>query len=88
MRLAFCFSRKLQAVSDDLRLAVLAVLAGSEVALFDGALVAEALCPLEEQLHAFAAAKAADCILCIVPMFFSFSMDRFTGLAILFVPIK
>ena len=29
---------KLQAVADDLRLAILAVLAGNEIALFDGAL--------------------------------------------------
>jgi hypothetical protein len=33
--------------------------AGSEVALLDRTLVAEALCAFEEQLHALAAAKAA-----------------------------
>ena len=53
---------KLQAVADDLGLTVFAVLAGSEVALLDRTLVGETLCAFEEQLHAFAAAKAAYCV--------------------------
>jgi hypothetical protein len=51
----------LQAVAYDLGFAVLAMLAGSKVALFHGALVSETLGPFQEQFHAFATAKAADC---------------------------
>ena len=39
---------KLQTVADDLRLAILAVLAGSEIALFDGALLGVAALAFEE----------------------------------------
>ena len=53
---------QLQAVAHDLRLPVFAVLSGSVVTLFDGALVGETLCALQEELHAFATAKAAHCI--------------------------
>jgi hypothetical protein len=48
---------KLQTVADDLGLAVLAVLPGREVAFFYGTLFTEAFRPLEEQLHALAAAQ-------------------------------
>src|SRR5581483_1804773 len=54
---------KLQAIADDLRLAVFTVLAGGEVALLHRAFVGKALRALEEQLHALAAAKAAYCVL-------------------------
>ena len=47
---------QLQAVADDLRLAVLAVLSGNEVALLDGALLAVAALALEKQFHALAPA--------------------------------
>ena len=39
---------KLQAVADDLRLAILAMLSGNEIALFDGALFAVAALAFEE----------------------------------------
>src|SRR5579872_48551 len=51
---------QLQAVADDLRLAVFTVLTGGKVTLLDGALVAETASAFEEQLHAFATAKATD----------------------------
>src|SRR6185437_6473872 len=51
---------QLQAIADDLRLAVAAMLAGSEVALLNRALVGKTLGALQEKLHAFATAKAAD----------------------------
>jgi hypothetical protein len=51
---------ELQAVAYDFGFAVLAMLAGSKVALFHGALVSETLGPFQEQFHAFATAKAAD----------------------------
>ena len=51
---------KLEAVADDFRLAIFAVLAGSEVALFDRALLGVAALPFQEQLHALAPAKPAD----------------------------
>ena len=53
---------KLQTVADDLGLAVFAVLAGREVALFDRTLIGETLLPFEEQLHSIAAAKTAYCV--------------------------
>src|SRR5208283_4210079 len=86
---------KLQAVANDFRLAVLAVLARSEIALFNRTLVGEALCAFEEQFHALAAAKAAYCV--FVPCQVTFSLwmqpvhpaiDRFTGAWRPFVPIK
>src|SRR5712671_284255 len=52
---------ELQAVADNFGLAVLAMLAGSEVALFHRALVSKTLGPFQKQFHAFATAKAADC---------------------------
>ena len=58
---------KLQAVADDLlHLAGLAMLAGGEVALLNGAFVGEAFGSLEEELCSVAAAEAADgsCITC------------------------
>jgi hypothetical protein len=53
---------KLETVTYDLRLAIFAVLTRREVALFDRALVGEALCALKEQLLSFAATKSANCI--------------------------
>src|SRR4051794_13794772 len=53
---------QLETVTYDLRLAIFAVLTGREVALFDRALVGEALCAFKEQLLSFAAAKSANCI--------------------------
>ena len=50
---------QLQAVAYDLGLAALAMLAGSEIALLERALVAETLGAFEEKLGAFATAKAA-----------------------------
>src|SRR5262249_39229330 len=50
---------QLQAVTYNLGLAVLAMLARSKVTLFHRALVAETLGPFQKQLHAFASAKAA-----------------------------
>src|SRR5260370_14959394 len=74
--LGFVLLAQLESVSDDLRLAVFAVLTGSEVALFNGALVAEALWPLQEQLHAFAPAEPAHCIFVSCQVFFSFVRRR------------
>ena len=54
--LGFLLFAQLQAVANDLGLAVFSMLAGSEVALLDGTLIAETLCAFEEQLHALAAA--------------------------------
>ena len=51
---------QLQTVADDLRLAILAVLARGKVALLNGALLGKALGALEEELRAVATAKAAD----------------------------
>src|SRR3954452_19809796 len=59
--LGFLLFPELQAVAYDLGFAVLAMLAGSEVALFHGALICEALGPFQKQFHAFATAKAAYC---------------------------
>ena len=60
MRRAFCFSRKLQAVADDLLLAVFAMLPGDEVALFDGALLAVAALAFQKKFHALAPALPAN----------------------------
>src|SRR5207249_5608944 len=51
---------ELQAVTGELRLPRLAVLARREIALLDGALLRIAAFPFQEQLHALAAAQAAD----------------------------
>src|SRR5438128_9203072 len=51
---------ELHAVAGHLLLPRLAVLTGSEVALFDRALLGVAALALEEQLHSLAAAQAAD----------------------------
>ncbi len=67
---------KLQAVADDLGLAILTVLAGSEIALLDRTFVRKALSALEEQLHAFATAKAAYCVFISCQVTFSKSVDR------------
>jgi hypothetical protein len=58
------------------------VLARREIALFNRAFLGEALCTLEEQLHALTAAKATYCIFITCQLFVSltFSVDeRFTG---------
>src|SRR5689334_2288276 len=52
---------ELQTITHDLGLAVFTMLARRKVALFHGALVSKTLGPFQEQFHAFAAAKAADC---------------------------
>ena len=59
---------QLQAVADDLGLAVLAVLAGRKVALLNGAIVGEAFGALQKELRAFATAKAADWVRYNVPI--------------------
>src|SRR5689334_14917458 len=51
---------KLEAVADDLRFAILAVLAGREIALLDGALFRVATLALQKQLHPFPPALPAD----------------------------
>src|SRR5262249_17785962 len=51
---------QLQAVARELRLPRLAVLAGREVALFDGALLGVAALTLQKQLHRLAAAQTAN----------------------------
>jgi hypothetical protein len=56
----FLFFAELQAVADDLRFAVLTVLSGDEVALFDGALLAVTTLALEVELHALAPALPAN----------------------------
>jgi hypothetical protein len=58
--LCFLLFAQLQAVAYNFSLAVLAMLAGSEVALFNGAFVAEALRAFQKKLDAFAAAKTTD----------------------------
>jgi hypothetical protein len=72
---------QLQTVTYDFGLAVLAMLAGSKVTLFNGALVAETLSAFEEQLDAFAAAKTADGIGIACQIIFSLVDVQFTGLA-------
>src|SRR5258708_2648895 len=57
--LGFLLFAQLQAVAYDLRFLVFSVLARRKVALFNGAFLAKTLRALEEQLHAFATAKAA-----------------------------
>src|ERR1700691_4523030 len=70
---------QLQTIAYDLGLAVAAVLAGSKVALFNGALLGKALGAFQKELHAFATAKAADWsgISCHVILLAS-EADRFT----------
>src|SRR4051794_21575440 len=53
---------KLEAVADDFRLAIFAVLARREVAFLNRTLVSEALRALEEELHAFTTTKPAYCV--------------------------
>src|SRR5580698_1215400 len=48
---------ELQTIAHDFRLAVFTVLAGSEIALLDGTLIAKALGAFEEELDALAAAE-------------------------------
>ena len=85
--LGFLLLAKLQAVTYDFRLAVLAVLAGSKIALLDGTpLSLKHLVPLRNsQLHALAAAETTDGIgiTCQVATPLD---DRFTGLASPFIP--
>ena len=69
--LRFLLLAKLQTVANDFGFAVLTMLAGSEIALFDRTLVGEALCALEEQLHALATAKAAYCVFVTCQVTFS-----------------
>src|SRR5579862_8035741 len=83
--LGLLFLAQLQAVAHDFRLTVLAVLAGSKIALLDGTLIAEAFGAFEEQLHALAAAETTDGI-GITCQVASPLDDRFTGLASPFVP--
>jgi len=52
----FLLLAELQTVANNLGLAILPVLSGSEIALLDGTLIAKTLCAFEEQLHALAAA--------------------------------
>jgi hypothetical protein len=52
---------QLEAVADDLGLAIFAVHARREVALLNGAAIGVTFGALQEKLGAFAAAKAADC---------------------------
>ena len=54
--LGFLLFAQLQTVANNLGLTVFPMLSGSEVALLDGALIAETLCAFEEQLHSLAAA--------------------------------
>src|SRR5580704_3881236 len=83
--LGFLLLAQLQPVANNLGLAVLPMLSGSEVALLDGALIAKTLCAFEEQLHALTAAQTANCIgiACQIVLLLD---DRFTGLASPFVP--
>src|SRR5579859_1822591 len=73
---------ELQSVANDLGFAVFAMLSGSEVALFDRALVAETLGALEKEFHAFASAKAANWSFISCHCFSKprvLHTDRFTG---------
>ena len=58
--LGFLLFAQLQAVTHDFSFAVFTVLTRSEVAFFNGTLIAKALRAFEKQLHAFAAAETAD----------------------------
>ena len=66
---------QLQAVADHLRLAVLAMLSGDEVALFDGALFAVAALAFEKQFHALAPALPANRA-DIVPIYSPYFLSR------------
>src|SRR5579864_4340576 len=81
---------QLQAVANNLGLAVLAMLARSEVALLHGALVSKTLGPFQEQFHAFATAKAAYCtfITCHVSPLLRVSMGLQRGCPFLPHPIS
>ena len=54
--LGFLFFAKLQAVADDFRFAILAMLSGNEVTLFDCALLAVTALTFQKQFHALAPA--------------------------------
>src|SRR5437763_2694257 len=71
---------ELESVANDLGFAVFSVLSGGEIALLYRTLFSETLCSLEEQLHAFATAKATyrTFITCQLSILLS-SIDRFTG---------
>src|ERR1039458_5047111 len=75
--LRFLFFAQLQTVADNLGLLVFPVLSGSEVALFNGTFVAEALRAFQEELDPFPAAKTTHCI--GVTCHFSPFRNRFTG---------
>jgi hypothetical protein len=83
--LGFLLFAQLQTVADHLGLLVFPVLSGSEVALFNGTFVAEALRAFQEELDAFPATETTHCIgiTCQVVLLLD---DRFTGLASPFVP--
>src|SRR5207248_10326834 len=55
--LGFLLFAELQAVANNLGLAIFTVLSRSEIALLDGTLIGKTFCPFEEQLHALAAAQ-------------------------------
>src|SRR5262249_13949609 len=80
---------ELKPVAHDFGFAILAMLAGSKIAFFHRALIGKTFRALEEQLHAFATAKAADCTFISSQFPFSFTSgdDRFTG-GDPFVPIQ
>src|SRR5262249_49335056 len=73
--LGFLLLAQLQSVSHDLSLAVFSVLAGREVALLDRTFIGKTFWPLEEQLHALAAAQTTHCIFVTCQFFFSYSMQ-------------
>src|SRR5262249_15486490 len=56
----FLLFAQLQPVANQLRLAILAVLAGSEIALLDGALFGVTPLPFQKQFHALSPAQPAD----------------------------
>src|SRR5579871_1436131 len=56
----FLLLAQLQSITNQLGLAILTMLAGSEVPLFDGTLFGVAALPFEEQLHSLSPAQPAD----------------------------
>ena len=76
--LRFLLFAQLQTVADHLGLLVFPVLSGSEVTLFNGAFVAEALRAFQEELDAFPATETANCI-GITGQVVLLLDDRFTG---------
>ena len=73
---------QLQAIADDLRFAVAAMLARRKIALFNRTFFGKTLCALEEQFHALAAAKTTYCIFIACQLFVSLTFsvaERFTG---------